>query len=221
MPRTLSEKIFEDFCKHKGIRCKPVKVDRNRTPDYDIFLTRRKVVVEVKEITPNAIEKASEAELKAGRPTEVTLTPGQRVRGKIADAALQIKTGVQRRYPGLLVLFDSSFVAGHLDPYQIRVAMYGFETIVLAVPENPRVSAYPIDRKYGPRRKMTPTHNTSISAIGVLTTPQKGKVELTIYHNIYALVPLPYALFAEYRVRQFKLAQARQGTIAGWEEIVG
>lgn len=219
MPRTLSEVLFEQFCRDKGIGCKPVTVGRKRTPDYDIYLPRRKVVTEVKEITPNPTERAAEAALRRGKFSVVSITPGERVRGKIADASPQIKARAKYRYPGLLVLFDNSFLTRHLDPYQIRVAMYGFETVVFAVPRNIRESPYPINRKYGPRRKMTPTHNTSISAVGILAAPQNGEVNLIVYHNDHAAQPLSPTLFARYGVRQFELEQDQPGTIADWKEI--
>lgn len=219
MPRTLSEVLFEKFCRDKGIGCKPVNVGCKRTPDYDVYLPRRKVVTEVKEITPNPTELAAEAALRAGKFSAVSFTPGERVRGKIADASPQIKARAKYQYPGLLVLFDNGLLTRHLDPYQIRVAMYGLETVVFAVPRNPRESPYPIDRKYGSRRKMTPTHNTSISAVGILTAPQNGEVNLIVYHNAHAAQPLSPKLFARYGVRQFQLEQSQPGTIADWKEI--
>jgi hypothetical protein len=219
MPRTLSEKLFEQFCRDKDIRCKQVEVGRCRTPDYDIYLPRRKVVTEVKEIIPNPTERAAEVALRQGRYIWVSITPGDRVRGKIADAAPQIKARAQYRYPGLLVLFANGLLTRHLDSYQIRVAMYGLETVVVAVPRNPRETPYAIGRKYGPRRKMTPLHNTSVSAVGVLSIPENGGIDLIVYHNEHAAQPLRPELFHRYGIRQFKLEHVQPGEIAGWEQI--
>jgi hypothetical protein len=196
-----------------------VNVSQKRTPDYDIFLSRRKVVTEVKEITPNQNERAAEAALRRGQYVRVSTTPGNRIRGKIADAAPQIKARAQYRYPGLLVLFANGLLTGHLDSYQIRVAMYGLETVVVAVPRNPRESPYAIGRKYGPRRKMTPLHNTSVSAIGVLSALENGGIDLIVYHNEHAAKPLPLELFHRYGVRQYRLEQAQPGAIADWEQV--
>lgn len=219
MSRTLSEKLFEQFCRDKAIRCRPVSVGRSRTPDYDIFLPRRKVVTEVKEITPNPTERAAEVALRQGQYIRVSITPGDRVRGKIADAAPQIKARAQHRYPGLLVLFANGLLTRHLDSYQIRVAMYGLETVVVAVPRNSRESPYAIGRKYGPRRKMTPLHNTSVSGVGVLSTLKNGGIDLIVYHNDHAAQPLPPRLFRRYGVRQYKLEHVQPGEIADWEQI--
>lgn len=219
MSRTLSENLFEQFCRDKAIRCRPIGVGRGRTPDYDIFLPRRKVVTEVKEITPNQNERATEAALRKCQFSAVSFTPGDRVRGKIANASPQIKARAQYRYPGLLVLFANGLLTRHLDSYQIRVAMYGLETVVVAVPRNPRESPYPIGRKYGPRRKMTPLHNTSVSAVGVLSTRENGGIDLIVYHNDHAAQPLRPELFHRYGIRQFKLEQVQPGVIADWEQI--
>ncbi|HSM98443.1 MAG TPA: hypothetical protein VLS47_05455 [Gallionella sp.] len=219
MLRTQSEKLFELFCRGNNIRCNPVKVGKKRTPDYDIFLPRRKVVTEVKEITPNPNERAAETALRLKKWAVVSSTPGERIRGKITDASPQIRRRTKRRYPGLIVLFETGLISRHLDPYQVRVAMYGLETIVVAVPRNPNASPYPIDRKFGPRRKMTPEHNTAVSAIGILSAQQNGMPALVIYHNAHAALPLRQELFSRYGVRQFKLAQPSPGAIADWEEI--
>jgi hypothetical protein len=221
MPRTQSEQLFEQFCARKRIPFKRVAVGPNRTPDYDVFLPRRKVVVEVKEITPNAEEKAAEVAARMGQYAVVSLTPGERIRRKIGDASAQIKARTRRRYPGMLVLYEDGLLPRHIDSYQVRVAMYGLETIVFAVPASPRAAPYPIARRYGPRRKMTPTDNKTISAIALLSSAHHGPVELTVFHNTHANVPLPSSLLRRYGVRQYKLAEAQLGTIANWEEVAG
>lgn len=215
---TTSEKLFENFCDRRGIRCRRVSTGAMRTPDYDVFLSRRKVVTEVKEITPNPSERAADSALAKGKPVVVSITPGQRVRGKISDSVPQIKSRAKRRFPGLLIVYEDGPLPRHIDEYQIRVAMFGFESVVFAVPSDPRQSPYPVDRKYGRGRKMTPDHSTSVSAIGVLSA-RGGDIGLTIYHNPHAKIPLPTGLVAQYGIPQFKLADAPHGAIAQWEAI--
>lgn len=217
--RTTSENLFEKFCDDTGIRCRSIRTGTTRTPDYDIFLSRRKVVTEVKEITPNSAERAADAALDKGKPVVVSITPGQRVRGKISDSVPQIKSRVKNRYPGLLVIYEAGPLPRHVDEYQIRVAMFGFESVVFAVPSDPRQSPYSMGRKYGRGRKMTPDHSTSVSAIGVLSV-RGGDIGLTIYHNPHARIPLPSCLVAKYGIPQFKLADAPHGAIAQWEAII-
>jgi len=216
---TQSEQLFEAYCAAKGIRFTRIATSKLRTPDYDVFLPRRKVVVEVKEITPNAEERAADA-IRAGQFAVTSLTPGERIRKKIADASSQIKARARRRYPGLLVLYEHGFLPRHLDPYQVRVAMNGFETVVFAVPASPGARPYPIARRYGPRKKLTPTDNRSISAIAFLSSATRGPVELTVFHNQHAVVPLPPNLFRRYGVRQYRLASAPANTIADWAELL-
>ena len=112
------------------------------TPDYDIYVPRRKIVVEVKEITPNKEERQAEKELPKKGFSVISITPGHRVRRKISEANKQIKNRIKKRYPGVLVLFQRGLAADHIDPYQIRVAMYGLETIQYAVPRDPKISPY-------------------------------------------------------------------------------
>ena len=219
--RTASEGFFEHFCDQKGMRWKRVAEADIPTPDYDIFVPRRKIVVEVKEIVPNEEETQAQEELAEKGFVIGSVTPGQRVRKKISEAAQQIKNRTKRRYPRLLVLFDRGFVAGHLDPYHIRVAMYGFETVQFAVPRDPQITPYPVGAKYGPKRKMTPEHNTSISAIGVLHASGPGAIQLTLYHNAHASIPLEPMLLGQYGIAQFRLAERAPGVIPGWEQIQG
>lgn len=219
MTKTLSEALFEKYCDSRGIRWRPITVGLTRTPDYDIFLRRFKVVTEVKEITQNQIERQAEEDLKKSKYTVVSTVPGDRVRGKISDAVPQIRARSKGRFPGLLVLFGKGFSAGHIDPYQIRVAMYGFETIVIAVPNDMSVSPYAMGKKFGAKRRVTPVHNTSLSAIASLTSSSKDKLELNIFHNKYAAVPLDHKLFAYYGVSQYKLGEADPGEIAHWVEL--
>jgi hypothetical protein len=103
MSRTLSEQRFEEYCEAKRIRIRPVAVGRTRAPDYDLFMPRRKVVVEVKEITPNPKEKLANAEAIQGVTVAQGFAPGDRLRKKITDASSQIKARTRGRYPGLLV----------------------------------------------------------------------------------------------------------------------
>ena len=216
--RTPSELLFEEFCERKGIRCHRVNADTTRTPDYELFLPRRKVVTEVKEIVPNAAERAADVAFRRGEPTVVSSIPGQRVRGKISDAVPQIKARTKRLYPGLLVLYEDALIPRHIDPYQVRVAMFGFESVVIAVPNDPRSSPYFVGREYGRGRKMTPAYNTTVSALGVLSS-RSAEISMTVYHNLYAKIPLAPGLMARYGIPQFKLGAAVFGRLAEWEAV--
>ena len=72
---------------------------------------------------------------------------------------------------------------------------------------------------HGPKKKMTENQNTSISAIGILSTPEKDDIRLDVYHNIHAANPLDPALIADYGIRQYCLEDSEPGTTAKWMEI--
>ena len=133
MTLTQSEHLFEQFCGQHHIRCCRLPTANARTPDYAIYLSRRKVVVEVKEISPNREELEARRLARIGQFVVVSSTPGDRVRSKISKAIPQLKAATKGRFPGLLVLLDTGFAAEHTSSYNIRVAMHGFETYYRAV----------------------------------------------------------------------------------------
>lgn len=219
MVRTESEQQFENFCDGSRISLERVITASGRTPDYDIVLRSTRVVVEVKEITPNTQERDAERKLLAGETVVTSLTPGQRVRSKIADAVPQLKARARGEVPAMLVLYDRGLAVRHLGAYQIRVAMYGFETMVFAVPPDPRNQPYVTDIKYGARKKTTPNHNTSLSAIGVLHLDHTGSPKLRVFHNCYAALPLPFGAVAHYGIPQYRLVGDGDSTPCDWQEI--
>jgi hypothetical protein len=157
-------------------------------------------------------------DLKVGKHTVVSTTPGGRVRHKISNAVPQIKARSKGRYPGLLVLMDTGFAAEHVSPYNIRVAMYGFETLVLAVPSNPGLGPYLTDKKFGGSRKMTPSSNTSISAVASIGK-LNGSLDFRVYHNAHAAIALPPAMLQRYAIPQFVLAAKQPGAVPDWVQL--
>jgi hypothetical protein len=217
--QNISEILFEKFCANAKIQCLPVPRERNRkTPDYDLAFGALKVVAEVKEIERNEEEKESDRLLELrGYGNAKGGVPGQRVRQKIQSCLPQIKARAQGLHPGMLVLYDQHLGSANIDPYHIRVAMYGLENFVLAVPENDL--PYVVDKRFGTKRKMTPDANTSISAIAALRRLHTGEVRLYVYHNKYAAIPLFPAVLASYPVPQYRLADATPGTFSQWDAI--
>lgn len=218
--KTLSETWFEEFCVRSLISYARVPETDGKRPDYTVTVSEQVIIVEVKEITPNKEERDSDrllAERGVGLVTGGT--PGARVRKKIAESSPQIKALAQGRHPSMLVLFDRGRVAGHLDPYQIRVAMYGLEQIHIVVGRDPSVRPVATGMSYGPKRKMTETDNTSISAVGSLFMTGPDSVHLAVYHNRFAAIPLNPALLAARGIPQFRLAEETPGRAAEWMEI--
>ncbi len=220
MSRTISEQLFEDYCAARGIVCARVAESTAPTPDYELQCGEQRIVVEVKEITPNKEEQESERlALERGYGNVVSHTPGDRVRRKISDCSPQVKARTLGTLPSILVVFDRGRVASHVDPYNIRVAMYGLEQVYIAVPPIGAGSPYATGMGYGPMRKMGPEHNTSISAIGALVMTGPTDVFLRVFHNRFAHVRLDPALLGSYGVEQFELGDDPPGTTAQWQPI--
>jgi len=220
MKKTLSEYLFERFCKERGVPYARIPEGSQRTPDYELFPESRPVVVEVKEIKPNKEEMESERIMaERGWGNVLGHTPGDRVRSKIAASSAQIKARTQGKHPSLLVVFDERGEIPNVEPYSIRVAMYGLEQINIAVPPPGLGSPHATGMSYGPKRKMTRTHNTSISAVAAMVALSSDRSELLVCHNRHAKIPLPPKRLAPFGVRQFRLADPVPGRTADWVEI--
>jgi hypothetical protein len=221
---TKSESWFEQFCASAKLECTRIEEGTSRTPDYLLKISGETVVVEVKEIQRNAEEQRSDRLLvERGYGEVLGNTPGDRVRKKVNDSSGQIRALSQGIYPSILVLCDIAFgagqVAGHLDPYNVRVGMYGLEQVHIALPKDRSVGPQVAGTSFGPKRKMTEQHNTSISAIGVLSTPKSDDIRLHVYHNRFAAVPLREQLLDPFGIPQFRLADEVVGVVADWVEI--
>lgn len=97
--------------------------------------------------------------------------------------------------------------------------MFGLDTIVLTKPkyfeEPPKV----IDRKFGPKQKITKIDNTSVSAVAVLEKDQSRNLVLKIYHNPYAATPIPNDVFKSKSVKEYRLTERKVGIFQEWKEI--
>jgi hypothetical protein len=201
--KTLSEKLFEKFCDDHGIACQRIEEGIGKTPDYELSLSGTSAIAEVKEIERNEAEKESDRLLnERGYGEVLSNVPGGRARSKITKASPQIKRRTKGKKPGILVLYDRGRAHGHLDPYNIRVAMSGLEQVHFAVPRDPRQSPYTTGMSHGSKRKMTENVNTSISAIAVMNGGESDAIRIDIYHNKHASVPLDPALIAGYGIIQ-------------------
>jgi hypothetical protein len=210
----ISQSLFEKYCSDLGIKYTPIQTGTAKTPDYELTIDGQRIIVEVKEIDRNKDEQ--KLWLKYGREEGIRV-PGDRVRRKILKASAQIKAITKDIYPSILVLYDLTW-GGHLNPYFIRVAMYGLEQIHVKVPVNPSGRPYFTGMSYGPKRKMTTEDNTSISAIGVLSTPGPSEIILEIYHNKFAAVPLDPRLLEKYGTYQVELENEMLGKTAKWKD---
>jgi hypothetical protein len=97
--------------------------------------------------------------------------------------------------------------------------MYGLETLIFSVPTDRQVRPFLSERRFGPKQLMTPKHNTTISALGVIFMKPCGALEfpcIDIYHNRYAQIPLPSEWLRPYAIEQFCIAEAVPGQYQDW-----
>jgi hypothetical protein len=219
MTQTVSEREFESFCRLRGIPLSRVPPADTRTPDYEIVLASVRIIVEVKETSPNPEERESARLLqKRGYGTVTGGTLGDRVRKMIRSANGQHKARSRGTLPTLLVVFDQGRAAGHVEGYHIRVAMYGLEQIHLSVPPIGYGPPTATGFGHGPKRKMTESDNASISAVGALVMTGPGQHQLLVYRNRFARVPLSPSLLQPFEVRLYDFGGGRDGARSEWVE---
>jgi hypothetical protein len=218
--KTTSEIFFEQFCTQHGVRWEQIATeaaDGVKTPDYVIFPKETKVIAEVKEVQENATERRQREKLEeVGWSTFGDGKVGDRARDIIETAAKQLRRMAKRKCPAMIVIYNPSFLLRHhTEPHAIKAAMYGFDTYVLGLaPIHMRKKPRLLDRKSGPGRKMGSQFNTTISAVSVLDFDG-----LTVYHNVFAAIPLQVELFTGIAVAQFTLREERPGEFDLWQEV--
>jgi hypothetical protein len=216
--KTPSEMQFESFCESHGLRWERISPQSDeglRTPDYYIYPMAEQVAVEVKQLEPNPEERKQIQIRQQGGVSVFGCTPGARVRSVIDTAGRQLRARAKEQIPAMIVLFNTEpYLRHHTESYAVRVGMYGLDTIVLGVPSDPSKPSRLVDRRFGPKQKMTKSDNNSISAIAVFENN-----DLCVYHNIHAEIPLRPQLLHGRASRQFTLERKRDGAFQQWIEI--
>lgn len=218
--KTTSEIFFEQFCTKHGVRWEQIATeaaDGVKTPDYAIFPKETKVITEVKEVQENATERQQREKLEeVGWRTFGGCKVGDRARDVIETAANQLRRMAKGKYPAVIVIYNPSFLLRHhTEPHAIKAAMHGFDTYVLGLaPIHMRQKPRLLDQKSGSGRKMDSQFNTTISAVSVLDSDG-----LTVYHNVFAAIPLQVELLSGIAVAQFTLREKRSGEFDVWQKI--
>src|SRR6185295_17572059 len=92
MIRTISEREFESLCEIRRVSLTRIPEAAARTPDYEIAIGQERIVVEVKETSPNQEEQESQRLLaERGYGIATGGTPGDRIRKMISSASPQLK----------------------------------------------------------------------------------------------------------------------------------
>jgi hypothetical protein len=219
---TKGEFALQQFCKENAIKYTRITESHEQTPDYQLTIGELAIIVEVKDIEMNDEEKDVQ-EKKKNDPYCVwgSNSVGSRVRDKISKANRQLKKLMKGKIPSMLVLFDARPSPFNiLSPYEIKVAMYGFETYDLSVPKDfspPFIKS----RRFGKGKRTTPEHNTSTSAISILRLDYKtNRYQLDIYHNHFSTAPLSSVSLKSFNaVTQFTLNKNREDDFGEWETI--
>jgi hypothetical protein len=172
-----------------------------------------------KQINPNAEEVDQQKKFYAGGQAMTGGTPGGRVRQKLTDGTSQIRLRAKGNHPSILVVYNNVPLHDHTSDYDVLVAMYGLETHQIAIPKQPDISPYLLDKKFGPKSRMTKNQNTSVSAVGVLYEGREREPLLCIYHNIFAEIPLKAESFSSPTIRQFTLGEKKGIELQTWYEI--
>lgn len=221
--KTTSEDLFEKFCAQNGInweQIEPTSDEGKKASDYFIYPNNQKIIVEVKQFDPNAEDKEIAKKLKNGKSVFRSISQGTRVRKKISEAEPQLKSLSEDIHPCLLVLFNNTpFTLELTDPQYIKIGMYGIEQIKIAVSPDPDFDPFVNDQGFGPKRKLTPKHNTTLSAVAVIYGPSENDLSLDIYHNVHAKIKLRPEFINGPNVKHFTLKGKEPGELQDWVEM--
>lgn len=214
---TESEELFSRFCQEAGIPIVRVAEAESRTPDYEIFPSGNRVVVEIKQFDPTHEEAELERRWHAGESVVVDMSPpGRRMRNAIRSGYQQIASLAKGQCPGILVVFNNVAIGDHAAPYAIKTGMFGVEQLVLAVPRDFKRAPYPVDRNFGGNRRVTREHRRALSAVARLCHWEQG-LQLQIFHSPFAERSLPVEWLQLSNCFHYRLSEKTTGNFQEWE----
>src|SRR6266540_4589012 len=166
--KTISEQLFERFCRDNGILFKRLDVSNEsgiKSPDYEIFTPSGAMIVEVKQLDPNEDDKRFYNQLLSKGITDIRgKEPGTRIRGKINHAIPQLKVAAKAGKPAIIALCSNIILdAKYIDQYDILIGMYGLEVATIVLPNNRSQKPYVAHIKFGGKKKVSPQFNTTLS----------------------------------------------------------
>lgn len=198
---TTSEQQFELLCQRLGLRLDRIPVGSRRTPDYVLRRGSSTAIVELKQFDDSAGDRrcrpARDAQLSAGQTVVVDHATGLGIGRAISDSTAQFKAIGSSR-PCLLVIYNNRSFDNQTMDFDLS-SMFGTMQIQLARTVDGKPEH--VGAKHAGGRKLTPSQNTTISAIAILkherSLPQHPPVaDLRVYHNPFARRPLSQQLFA-------------------------
>ena len=215
MKKTSGERYFEVFCDYHGLKYEKILEEKDiRTPDYRLFIDDYLIIAEIKDMEPNKEDqKALKEFYEKGSVVWGESKVGSRVRNKIITSKDQIKRYTKNRYPSILLIFDNrNEITPTLTDYEIKVGMFGFESISI----NNNLNF----RKFGGKAQMTKNSRKYISYIGLLIKENNSKHCLKLYENYYANIKIKYDIFRKYSdISIFKLEYPPDQKFSNWVAI--
>jgi hypothetical protein len=179
--RTKSELLFERYCGERGYQSEQIEPEpkAGRSPDYRVMTPAGRVIVEIKEFTPNEEDKRIVDALKKLGHAAYERRLGKRVRKAIHGAAPQLRRYEDTLLPEVLLLHDNIYdnpkLDGHwpfarneyLEPLAIEAAMFGSPQIRFRL-NCKRTAIDSTGSSHGGGRQFTETERLYIGAVAVL-----------------------------------------------------
>jgi hypothetical protein len=117
--------------------------------------------------------------------------------------------------PGIVVLFDTAGgLLGYLGEDSMGHSMYGPRQVHFT--DGKDGEAEVIGASLGGGRVATESHNTTLSAAGVLRLFQDGGMSLAMFHNCYAAFPVNPSELRVPDVEHFVWAADREDALPRW-----
>ncbi|MEX1128039.1 MAG: hypothetical protein WEB50_05705 [Vicinamibacterales bacterium] len=211
-----AENQFEQYLIDSKVEYRRISVASEPTPDFEIVLSGRRIVVEVKQIDMNPEDRRVLAEIRAKQPASYWIP--NRVRGKLKHVSRQLQAAAISGVPTMVLLCNNVPLHEHGNADEILDAMFGQTTYTVSWPED-RSAPPSVSRvSAGGSRAVTRSQNTSLSAVGVLGRAGSPN-RLRIYHNPFARVEMPTALFARVDAKQFTVHHEPESQLPSWREF--
>jgi hypothetical protein len=221
--KTISETLFEQFCDENHVAWHRIPVAglvSRKTPDYRIECANNIVIVEVKEFGDSPEDRMLRERLRSqGATGAFDPKLDQRVRNKIDAAMPQLRQLAKNRYPAMMVLYDDVTLLP-IEGLEIRLAMYGQDHVDVGVTGSSSSPILVARHHFGGGRRVTDQHNTTLSAIALLTVEKQGIKHIAVYHNKYAAIPFQPVWLNTSAVDHYRIGDRPQaGGLIGWERV--
>ena len=221
--KTKSEKLFEKLCVSKSIKFESIPTVENlRTPDYRIWLNSMEIIVEIKQMEWNKGDLRFMESVRKGEdvPSGIRGTGHLRIRNIIDDAYTQLKNFTDSEHPAIIVACDLTKGLSHLDYEDILIAMYGDEIVLISDFSKSGEEVDPAKHRFGRNRKVTKDTKRFLSGLAMLEVNEAtNKIELVVFHNIHAKIPLTPQEAWQIADKQYTL-QRGSDLYQYWNEII-